>query len=210
MAKSQDLTEMMRLEILSGTRSYQTGKRPQLQQGKVEVSKTTAVCTAKIAQLLGLQASSAFEHHRHIVHDLVSSYKMVVSYHDSSEWRDIAAHYAHPICRTSDAPVSATDQALLRLAFLEGVRLGSSCDFKFSRIDAKIVQSLQRKAQLIGLQDPGRVVSGEADAVKLRLGLEQKRQWKVFDRRPSQMLLEDGDDDGADREFEIDDSGMVL
>lgn len=209
-AASRDLTTVFRLDTLSAPSGYQTVVRQKLQRGHVDVTPAVALCFAKLALLLGLSATSTFEHHRHLVNDLTSSYKMVVSYHEPEEWRNIAAHYCHTICRQSESPVSAKDQAVLKLAFLEGVRLGASFDFKMSRIDARTVQSLQRKARLIGLEDPGRIISGEANAVKIHVAVEQKRQWKLFDLRPSQLLLEDGADVDAGSVFEMDEDGIVL
>lgn len=209
-ASSAGIARLLRLEILSSTGSYQTSIRPRLQQGKVDVDVDAAACMAKIALLLGVQHNSTFEHHRDIVSDIVASYRMVVNYHDAEAWRNIAAPYAHSICRESQAPISAKDQALLKLAFLEGLRLGASYDFRMSKIDARTIESLQRKARLIGLEDPGRIVSGEADAVKLHVGLEQSRQWKVFECRPSQVLLADEEVDGESSVFQMGEDGLVI
>lgn len=212
-AQSRDLAKLLRLEVLMASGGYQTAIRPRLQQGNVEVTVHTAASIAQSGQLLGIEHDSAFEHHRHFVNDLVSSYKMVVAYHTPEDWRTIAAHYSHAFCRASTTPISAKDQAVLKLAFLEGVRLGASHDFKLARIDPKALQLLQRKARLIGLEEPGRIVAGEADAVKLHVGLEQSRQWKVFECRPSRMLLMDEgdvDDDDGGSTFEMDEDGVVV
>lgn len=204
------------------TGDYQSAIRQILKRGNIALTTDIARLMAKVAQLLGLRHDSMFEHHRHLVSDLIASYKMVVEHHGHESWRAIACQYVHSMCRESDAPVSAKEQAMLKLAFLEGVRLGASHDFRLSRVNATTVQSVQRKTRLIGLEDPSQVVSGEMDAAKLHVTLEQKKQWQVFEARPNRMLLDEDDDDGtgggdgleieADvaSEFELDKDEVVM
>lgn len=205
------LARLLRFGILSAPGAYQTEIRLSLQRGQVSLDPSTATSMAKLAQILQLPLDSPFEHHRHLTHDLVSSYKLLVTHHTPQEWLVIASSYAHVFVRATTGPVSAITQAKLKLAFLEGVRLGAVTDLRLPRLDAKTMGTLQRKARLIGIDDAGRMIAGEADAVKVHVGLEQRRQWRAISGVAGRMV-EGGEEADSDGEsvFEMDDDGVVL
>ena len=223
-ASSRDLGSLLRLEVLSAMGSYQTTIRPALGRGNVSINNSTAASLAHLAHLLGLSPTSPPQLQRHLVTDMVSAYKMSVPYHTHTDWLAIASYYAHALITTQRQPdpVPLRTQALLHHAFLAGVQIGASHAFRLSRLnDAKEVQALRRKARLVGLEDPGRMVMGEAEGVKIAVGMEGRRLGRVLEGAGGsgrQMLLEGGvggveeedDDDGEGTVFELGDDGLMV
>lgn len=234
-ASSHALADLLHLDILSSSKGYQSDIRPALQQAGICVNSRTAVNTSNLAKLLGLDATSPPQLHRHLITDMVSSYKMSVPYHSHDEWLSIASHYTHTLTQTSPTPIPLTTQALLHHAFLTGVQLGASHSFRLSRLHhANEVQKLQDKARRNGLGDPGKVVMREADGVKIAVGVEGRRLSKLLEggqraqpralegvRQSRRMVEEDepdaedglddndgGDDDGS--VFEFGDDGLMV
>ncbi|USW55915.1 hypothetical protein Slin15195_G092340 [Septoria linicola] len=192
-------------------------KEAEFKSHGIRLDSTTAAGIARLTRFLGLTSKSPVQHLSHIVADVVRGWHLSVIFQEPRAWRKLASDFARALA--GDHWMEPEKQQSLKLAFLDGIRW-SQGDFN-ARHKVELMAAMQRKARLIGLEFPAKIVSDELDAWKVRLFTHENNVARLLGGNARQPLLgsaitdmvednESEDDDGQDRMVESEDEREAM
>ncbi|KAM3413844.1 hypothetical protein BST61_g10521 [Cercospora zeina] len=178
---------VLRINILSD-RSALSKKELVFLQQKVPLNTFSVKAIAELARFMGLDKASPIEHISHIVADVIQGWHLHVVRRDEQEWRALATLFARTF--SSGTPSGLLQEQTIRMAFLEGVQFGRG-DFN-ARHKPETVVIMTKRAKLIGLESPARIITNELDAIKIMAWSQEQRVTNLLKSRKEQLMLEAG------------------
>lgn len=165
------LGRMLRLDLLASRGDFKTVILPKLRAMKVPLCCEAADAIAKFAHFMGLDAYAESAHISHLVCDLIQGWGLCLRRED---WGQVAAVFARGLESASNHILRSSESARLEMAFLDGVRWSSSCHSNTMH-NAEFVRLMQRRAKMIGLEDPAKLLHDQLEASSARMSASQSR-----------------------------------
>jgi hypothetical protein len=151
-----EMSQVFRLDTLASKRAvFHIGRDFKFDKLPLTVSVVSAM--AKLAILLGVGVCPI--RLTHIVRDIVEGWQIHITFQPPKMWSAFANQFLHAVGRTEALPLATKDQERVKLAFLEGVRLGMA---KPNAAHTEIAQ-LERKWHACGLLKPDTILAFEGD-----------------------------------------------
>lgn len=213
------VAEALRLEQLEQRGDYRGKILPEFKRQRVGLSTHVVGGIAKVVKILGLTYQSDTDHLSHVISDIVQGWALDVEGRDSDKWQEAANHFAYNMCRNPGLLPSLKDQELVKMAFLQGVRMGLG-DFNVRHTPERL-RLMQQRLKARGLGNPAKILMDQLDGAKIQLRLFEKQQERLLQSGPrlaigtSASSDNDIDMDGeditgeSDDLFEFDEAGMV-
>ncbi|CAK1367151.1 hypothetical protein CB0940_10470 [Cercospora beticola] len=203
---SPAIDHVLRADILS-EKSALFRKESDFIRQKVPLNTFSVKAIAEIARFLGLDRTSPLDHISHIVADIVQGWHLQVVPRDQQEWRALATLFARNYLST---PAGLVQEQTVRMAFLDGVRFGQG-QFN-ARHKPETVAAMTKRAKMVGLECPARIITDELDAIKVMAWSQEQRVGKLLKSRKEQLMLEEGFVESSEEEEdqEEEDDPMML
>ncbi|GIZ48684.1 hypothetical protein CKM354_001173400 [Cercospora kikuchii] len=201
---SPAIDHVLRADILS-EKSALFRKESDFIRQKVPLNTFSVKAIAEIARFLGLGRASPLDHISHIVADIVQGWHLQVVPRDQQEWRALATLFARNYLST---PAGLVQEQTVRMAFLDGVRFGQG-QFN-ARHKPETVAAMTKRAKLVGLECPARIITDELDAIKVMAWSQEQRVDKLLKSRKEQLMLEEGFVESSEDEDDQQEEGDAM
>ncbi|KAF2206731.1 hypothetical protein CERZMDRAFT_103032 [Cercospora zeae-maydis SCOH1-5] len=203
-----ELERILRYGVLQGHGSM-TNKETLLRRQNVQLDLHAAKGIALLARCMGATAQTPIQVISHIVGDVVRGWGLATQFRSAQSWREIAERSVRVFLEPEQGRwVGAGQIQGLKSSFLNGVRWGVG-EYN-ARHKPEAMVKMQKKARLIGLEFPGKIISDEVDAWKIGLFTHDQQVAKLQRPTKQQRLLQatlEEDDDDDDEEDEDEDNG---